>query len=102
MILEEVNFIGGHSHFTVIIFKAGFINNETTITHHIFTPIGFFAFICASNAEIRPHLAALFHILFSKVGGKGGFTSTGNTEVEGKGNGLCFHGNTPFESVESK
>lgn len=102
MILEEVNFIVGHLHFTVVIFKTGFINDKTTVTHHVFAEIGFFAFVSTGNTEVRPHLAAFFHILFCEVGGEGGFTGAGNTEVQGEGNRFCFHGITSFESVDSK
>ena len=91
MILEEIDFIRGHGHFAVIIFQTGFINDKTAIRHHKFAEVGFLAFHSAGNAKVRPDLAALFHILFGKIGGIGGFTSTGDTKIQREGNRLCFH-----------
>ena len=66
MIFEEINFIVGHSHFTIIVFQASFIYDKTAIGHHVFAEVGFFTFISTGNAEVRPNLATFFHVLFGK------------------------------------
>ncbi len=111
MILEKVNLIVGHSHLAVIIFQTGLVNNQAAIGHHVFAEVGLFAFHSAGNAKIRPDLTASFHVLFGKVGGKGRFTSAGDSEVKRERHGLSaglqlgeidFHSITILESVDSR
>lgn len=81
MIFEEIDFIGCHGHFTVIVFQTGFINNETAIGHEVFTEVRFLTLESAGDTEVRPDFTTFLHVLLGKVGGVGGFTSTGNTEI---------------------
>lgn len=81
MVLEEINLIRRHGHFTVIILKASFINDETAISHEVFAEIGFLTLESASNTEVRPDLSAFLHVLLGKVCGIGTLTSAGNTEI---------------------
>ena len=81
VVLEKVYLIVGHGHFAIVILQTGFINDKTTITHHVFAEIGFFAFESAGDTEVRPNLSTFSHVLFGEVGGKGGFTSAGDAEI---------------------
>lgn len=81
MVLEEIDFIRCHGHFTVVILKASFINDETAIGHEVFAEVGFLTLESTGNTEVRPDLPAFLHILLGKVSGIGGFTSAGDTEI---------------------
>ena len=81
VVLEKVYLIIGHGHFAVVILQTGFINDKTTITHHVFAEVGFFALESTGDTEVRPNLSTLSHVLFGEVGGKGGFTSAGDAEI---------------------
>ena len=91
MILKKIDLFIGHGHFSVIIFETSFIDNETTVTHHISTKVRFITFHGSGNTEIRPDFSTLFHILFCEVSSKGGFTSSGDSEIKGQGNGFSFY-----------
>ena len=90
MIFEEIDFIRGHIPFSIIKFKAGFIDDQTAIRNKIFAEIAFITFISTSEAKVSPHFTTFLHILFGEVGRKRGFTSTGDAKVKRKSNLLHY------------
>lgn len=109
VVFEEVDLFIGHFHFTVIEVYTGFINDDETVLHEVFTYIVFGDLKSTTDRKVTVHSTASSKSLFCQFCSVGRFSRTRKAKIEIDAGIIRFDGAIdeapevlvaqPFESV---